>query len=296
MTSTRSDSSPPAGSALEAPRASGRAADGPARPVARPPLAWATLGLLVAVVTGPAAANTGPASTGGIYTCTSDQGRKLTSDRPIADCLHKEQLLLNRDGSLRSIIPPTYTAEERTEREARERRAAELRAAQLDAVRRDRNLIARYPNEEAHAKARGLALGGLRLAIFATERRLKDLAAERIPLANEAEFYQGRQLPQKIKQQLDANDAAVEAQKGAAANQAAELERVNKIYDAELDRLRKLWGGATPGSLGPMPVVAPAAPLKPAGTPRPPRPPQPAQASQALQASPASQPASAASR
>jgi hypothetical protein len=209
----------------------------------------------------------------GIYTCTDDQGRKLTSDRPIAACAHKEQLLLNRDGSVRSVIPPSYTAEERAEREARERRAAELRAAQQDAVRRDRNLISRFPNEQAHGKAREAALDSVRVAIAATERRLKELAVERVPLTNEAEFYVGKPLPAKIKQQLDANDAAMEAQKAAAVSQAAELERVNKLYDAELERLRKLWGGASPGSLGPLPVAAPAAapapPVKPASAVRP---------------------------
>jgi len=219
-----------------------------------------------------------PASAGGIYTCTNDQGRKLTSDRPIADCLHKEQLLLNRDGSVRTVIPPTYTAEERAEREARERRAAELRAAQLDAVRRDRNLMSRYPNEAAHDKAREQALEPVRMAIAATERRLKELAAERVPLINEAEFYQGRQLPAKIRLQLDANDAAMEAQKSAAATQAAELDRVNGFYDVELERLRRLWAGAQPGSLGPMPASAPSAPGRPTGTGRAPRPLQPASA------------------
>ena len=217
------------------------------------PAALVALALLAAL---PVAAQ---APGGGIYTCTDDKGRKLTSDRPIPDCMHKEQLLLNRDGSLRAVIPPTYTAEERAEREARERRAAEARAAQADAVRRDRNLVARFPNEEAHGKAREAALDSLRLAIADTERRLKELAAERVPLVNEAEFYQGKALPPKIKQQLDANDAAMEAQKSAAANQTTELDRVNKIYDAELSRLRRLWGGVQPGSLGPMPVVAPSA-------------------------------------
>lgn len=210
----------------------------------------APVALLLAAA--PAAAQAPNGAAGGIYTCTNDKGRKLTSDRPIGECAHKEQLLLNRDGSVRAVIPPSYTAEERAEREARERRAAELRAAQLDAVRRDRNLMARFPNEAAHQHARQAALDPVRLAITATERRLKELAAERKPLVNEAEFYVGKPLPLKIKQQLDANDAAVEAQKAAAANQAAELERVNKLYDLELERLRKLWAGAQPGSLGPM--------------------------------------------
>jgi hypothetical protein len=201
------------------------------------------------------AQNARPPSGGGIYTCIDDKGNKLTSDRPIAACAHKEQHVLNRDGSIRSVVPPTLTTEERAEREARERQLAEARAAQADAVRRDRNLMQRFKNEEAHAKAREQALEPVKLAIQSTERRLKDLAAERVPLLNEAEFYIGKPLPTKIKLQLDANEAAMAAQKEAATTQAAELERVNKLFDAELDRLRKLWGGVQPGSLGPLAAV-----------------------------------------
>ena len=52
-------------------------------------------------------------SVAGIYTCTDGQGRKLTSDRPIAECVSREQRQLNRDGSLRRTVPPTLTPEER---------------------------------------------------------------------------------------------------------------------------------------------------------------------------------------
>ena len=188
----------------------------------------------------------------GIYTCTDDRGRKLTSDRPIADCSHKEQLLLNRDGSVRSVIPPTLTAEERAERDARERRAAEARSAQADAARRDRNLMSRYRNQDSHDRARAAALEHVQLAIRNTELRMKELSTERQPLLSEAEFDKGRTLPAKLKQQLDANDAAIEAQRNSASNQSAERARVNKLYDIELDRLRRLWAGTAAGTLGPM--------------------------------------------
>jgi hypothetical protein len=155
----------------------------------------------------------------GIYTCIDDKGRRLTADRPIAECRGKEQQVLNRDGSLRGVVPPTLTAEERAEFEARERRAAEMRAAQADAVRRDRNLMVRYPTEAKHQAAREAALDTVRLAMKATEIRLRELAAERKPLRDEAEFYQGRPLPPKLRAALDANDAGVEAQRSAAANQ-----------------------------------------------------------------------------
>jgi hypothetical protein len=204
----------------------------------------------------------------GIYTCTDDKGRKLTSDRPIAECAAKEQQLLNRDGSLRAIVPPTLTADERAEKEARDRAAAEARAAAADAVRRDRNLMARYPTEAAHKRAREAALDTVRLAAKATEIRLRELAAERKPLLDEAEFYLGKPLPPRLKASIDANDAATEAQRGAVATQESELQRINRLYDAELERLRRLWSGAQPGSLGPLPPSA--APASNNGAARPP--------------------------
>jgi hypothetical protein len=197
---------------------------------------------------------TTPASSAGIYTCLDEQGRRLTSDRPILACVNREQRVLNRDGSLRRIVPPTMTAEERAEREAAERRAELQRAAHADAVRRDRNLVARFPNEAAHNRAREAALDAVRSAMKATEQRSAELAAERKPLDNEAEFYTGKSIPMRLKQQIDANDAAVEATKTAVVNQQAEMVRINKLYDQELARLRRLWAGAPAGSVPVTPV------------------------------------------
>ncbi len=224
-------------------------------------------GLAVAMACGLGA----PPVWAGIYTCIDSKGRRLTADRPIAECTGKEQQVLNQDGSVRTVVPPTLTAEERLATEARDRAAAEARLAQLDAVRRDRNLMARYPNEAAHQRARESALDTVRLAIKSTDVRMHDLAQQRKPLQNEAEFYQGKSLPPKLKAAMDANDAALDAQKSSAATQGAELGRINRLYDIELGRLRRLWSGAAPGTLGSMsahtaePAVAtPAASVAPA--------------------------------
>ena len=228
------------------------------------------LGMGFGLALGAAAlAQPAPASNN-IYTCIDNLGRRLTADRPIAECVHKEQQILNRDGSLRAVVPPTLTAEERADKEARERQSAELRTAQLDAVRRDRNLIARYPNEAAHNRAREAAADSVRVAIKATEQRLRELDNDRRPLKAEAEFYDGKTLPPKLKAALDANDASVEAQRASSTNQEAELVRINRIYDAELDRLRRLWAGAQAGSLGPLALPARPAAVggRPASAPR----------------------------
>jgi hypothetical protein len=210
------------------------------------------LACLALLLPGMVAAQSAP-SASGIYSCTDDRGRRLTSDRPIPECTAKEQRVLNHDGSLREVKPPTMTAEERADAEARDRKANEARMAQAEAVRRDRNLMMRYRDEASHLKARAAALDTVKLAMKASEQRLKQLDAERKPLKDEAEFYKGKPLPGKLKAAIDANDAALDAQRSSMANQEAEVVRVSRLFDIELMRLKRLWAGARPGSMGPLP-------------------------------------------
>lgn len=195
-----------------------------------------------------------------IYSCVDGNGRRLTSDRPIKECMAREQRLLNADGSVKQVVPPTMTVDEMAEAEAQKRQAELERAAKQDAIRRDRNLLSRFPNEAAHSKAREAALDDVRKGVKFSEERLVELQKERKPLLEEMEFYKGKKLPLKLRQQLDANDAAAAAQRSLAQNQKEEIKRIDALYDAELDRLRKLWAGAPAGSL---PVAAPP-PIPPA--------------------------------
>jgi len=194
-----------------------------------------------------------------IYACTDANGKHLTSDRPIAECVGREQRVLNADGSTREVLRPILTADERTAQEAAERSRALRAAADADAVRSDRNLRARYPNEAAHQRARAAALDDLKRTLQLSQFRLDELAVERKPLQEEAEFYTGRQMPPLLKQQLDGNDAAVEAQRVLMVNQQAESARINAAFDAELVRLRAMWAGGRPGALPSAKASAPTA-------------------------------------
>ena len=221
--------------------------------------------VVAACVFSPYAVAQGPASTRSpIYDCTDANGKRIRSDRPIPDCKDKEQRLLNPDGSVKQVVPPTPTADERAAIEAREREANAERAARNDAIRRDRNLVGRFPDEAAHGKARAKALDDIGNSLRISEARINLLKAERKPLLDEAEFYVGKTLPGKLKAALDANDASLDAQKALVQNQQVEIVRINGLYDAELARLKKLWGGASPGSLGPLPSATPASAPKPA--------------------------------
>ena len=212
------------------------------------------LAAIAVIAFGVAALNEAAAQSvpGHIYSCIDPSGKRLTSDRPIPECTAREQRVLNADGSVKKVVPPTLTAEELAEQEARERERQIKRVTELDAVRRDRNLRARYPTEASHKKARQSALEDLSRSMQVSQKRLDLLAAERKPLLEEAEFYTGRQLPPQLKQQLEGNETTAAAQRELIQNQQSEIQRINAAFDVELTRLRALWSGVPPGSLGPM--------------------------------------------
>ena len=191
------------------------------------------------------------APAGGIYICTDDQGRPITRDRYIAECSHKEQRILNRDGSLRAVIPPTLTPDEAARREDESRRKRDEEQQRRDAIKYDELLLKRYPDTTALERDRELALRDGRLAIQRAEARLSELQAERKPLLDEAEFYRGRRVPGSLKQQLDDNEAAMAAQRDLTRRAQSEVKRINDKFDRLLDRMRQLWNGAPRGSLGP---------------------------------------------
>ncbi|CAM5787535.1 hypothetical protein [Rhizobacter fulvus] len=225
------------------------------------PVAGAALIMLSLLAASPLAT---AQTTGGrsIFTCVSAAGKTLTSDRLIADCVGREQRVLNADGSLNRIVPPSLTAEERAKAEEREAAAAAVRAAKAEAVRRDRSLLTRYPDDKAHKRAREASLDSVRKLVAASEVRLKVLEEERKPLLADAEFYAGKRLPPKLKTQLDANEVSTEAQRAQIESQKQEIARINQRFDEELLRLKKMWAGMPPGSFEVQAAIAASTPAK----------------------------------
>ncbi|MDO9234764.1 MAG: DUF4124 domain-containing protein [Aquabacterium sp.] len=195
-----------------------------------------------------ACSNLSGVAAAGIYSCVDGTGKRHTSDRPIPECLDREQRVLNKDGSQKQTLPPRMNAEERALADERAARKAQAEVAQKDAVRRDRNLMLRFADAAAHTKAREAALDDLRKAIANSAHHLSDLQAERKPLLAETEFYKGKRLPYKLRSKLEANEAQQAAQNDIIQNQKTEMSRVNALYDIELARLKRLWAGALPGS------------------------------------------------
>ncbi len=187
-----------------------------------------------------------PALAQGIYTCTDAQGRRLSSDRPIVACLDREQRELNRNGSLKRVVPPAYSVVEREEQEARQRQAQADRQRAQDEVRRDQALLTRYPNRSVHDAARRDALAQPEGVIGAAQRQIAELNQERKALDEEMEFYRKdpSRAPASVRRRIEEMAQLLEIQQRAIATQQTERGKINARYDDELARLQKLWAAA----------------------------------------------------
>jgi hypothetical protein len=190
-----------------------------------------------------------------IYTCVDAKGRRLTSDRPIIDCIDREQSQLGPSGQVLRRIGPSLTAEERAAEEEKARRAVEERNRLADEKKRDRALLARYPDKASHDKERNQALAAIDDVVHSANRRTEELHAQRKKLESEEEFYGNdpKKVPPQLKRQFEENDQQLAAQARFIANQEEEKKRVNARYDQELARLRALWAQAAPAPVKPAP-------------------------------------------
>ncbi len=188
----------------------------------------------------------GPASS--IYSCTDARGRTITADRPIPDCIDREQRLLGPSGTTQRRIEPTYTARELAEREERERQVQLQALREREERRRERALLVRYPNAKAHDRERAEALVQIDAVIHAAQKRLSELADERKKIDDELEFYKNdlSKAPASVRRKTDDNTQSVAVQNRFIGEQQDEKRRVNARFDEERTRLKPLWAASLP--------------------------------------------------
>jgi hypothetical protein len=201
-----------------------------------------------------------PAWAEGIYTCVDAKGRRLTSDRPIVECIDREQRELTPSGTLKRKIGPSLTADERAAEEEKQRKVVEERNRVIEEKRRERALLTRYPDKAAHDKERKTALAQVDGMVESATQHTEELAKDRRRLDVELEFYKNdpSKIPAKLKRQIEENVNAIESQKRFVLAQEEEKRRINVRFDEELVKLRQLWArrAAPVTAIGPASAVA----------------------------------------
>lgn len=183
----------------------------------------------------------------GIYTCVDAKGRRLTADRPITECIDREQRELTPSGTVRRKVGPSLTADEIAAQEARVAKALEETKRIQEEKKRERALIARYPDQAAHDKERAASLAQLDGVVSTASKHVSDLESHKRKLDSELEFYRADpgKIPMKLKRQIEENRQSIESQRRFIANQDLEKIRLNARYDEELARLKVMWAQLT---------------------------------------------------
>jgi hypothetical protein len=201
---------------------------------------------------------------GRIYTCVDAKGGRLTSDRPIPECTDRIQRELNQTGTTRRTIGPTLTPIEQELQDEKDRLAAAEAKRVAEEKRREKLLIARYPNRIAHDRERGEALKALDAVVAEAGKRIVALEAQRKTLLTETEFYKANpaKMPAQLKRKIEENEQQIGGQQRFLANQDEEKRRINARFDEELATLKTLWATR----LAPVPVTPTAAAAMPAAS------------------------------
>lgn len=208
----------------------------------------AVLGIWLIGSIGQAAAQQDNSANGpSIYSCVDSLGRRITADRPIPECLDREQRELSPTGITRRVIAPNLTAEERAREEAKAQQETALRLKQAEEKKRDRALLARYGSQKQHDQERQQQLTVVKNTQAAIERRTQDLIKQRENLQAELEFYKGdpKKAPAWLQHRVKENAEQIEAQKRLMEYQQEESQRINARFDEELVRLKVLWAAAS---------------------------------------------------
>lgn len=184
-----------------------------------------------------------PAGPSSIYSCIDASGRRITADRPIPECADREQRVLSPSGMVRERLGPVLSDQERSAREAQRRKEAEENARVAEERRRERALMARYPNQAAHDAERTAALEQVDQLTAVAEKRMVELQVQRKKFDTEMEFYarDPNKAPMYLRRAVAENDDAMAEQQRFVAGQAQEKRNVHQRFDTELAQLRKLW-------------------------------------------------------
>ena len=181
-----------------------------------------------------------------IYSCTDDDGRTITSDRPIPACARRPMRELNPDGSLRRIIAPPLSRDEERERAALEKQRRDEAWARKVQQARDRNLLLTFEDEQSLESMRRRGLADIDHEIRLATQRILSLDKE-LKIAQEAAATwkaanPRKQLPFAYQQRITDAANAILAEDALIADRNTERGRVNDRFDADARRLRELLG------------------------------------------------------
>lgn len=176
-----------------------------------------------------------------IYACTDAQGRRLTSDRPILECLDREQREFDAGGVPRRTVGPSLSEMDRAAQDEKARKLATERQREHEERLRLRALLARYPSPASLERERLSALAPLNETLRSAQERLATLDAEHRRLAADSLKPASAPVVNARARNLEQNETERAAQRRYIADKQVEKERLHQRFDAMQQQLQPLW-------------------------------------------------------
>lgn len=174
-----------------------------------------------------------------IFRCTNAQGKVLTSDRPIPECIARGMKVYSNNGRLKNEILPPQTAEEKQKIAQEAERKKQEQLAENERKREERYLLAHYSSEADVESARKRAVEVLNeKKRFATEQLD---ALSQLILGLQDELKKSKKTTQEfesIRRRADDLSANVNSTRKAIVFYEEEIIRTNREYEDTLNRYR----------------------------------------------------------
>lgn len=177
-----------------------------------------------------------------IFRCTNAQGKVLTSDRPIPECVTRGMKVYSNNGRFKHNVLPPQTAEEKQKVAQELERKKQEELAEEEQKKEERYLLAHYSTESDVEDARKRAVEVLSdKQRFASEQLQ---ALSQLMSSLQDELKKSKKTTQEfdsIKRRADSLSDNVSSTRKSIDFYQQEIERTNREYDETLKRYRAVF-------------------------------------------------------
>lgn len=174
-----------------------------------------------------------------IFRCTNAQGKVLTSDRPIPECVTRGMKVYSNNGRFKNHILPPQTAEEKQKVAQELARKKNEELEEEERKKEERYMLAHYRNEADVEAARKRAVDVLSEKQRFASEQLEALS--QLILGLQEELKKSKKTTQEydsIRRRADDLSANVSSTRKAIAFYEQEITRTNHEYEETLKRYR----------------------------------------------------------
>lgn len=179
-----------------------------------------------------------------IFRCENAQGKLISSDRPLPECVNRAVKVYKNNGNFKTEIPAPLSAEEkkRIELEAEKKRAQQL--ADEEVKREERYLLAHYQDEADIQTARKRAVDALvekkRLANEQLQGLSQILSNLQLELNGSVNSTKSSKESESMRHRANDLTSSISNSRNAINFYNQEIARTNLEFDQTLERYRRI--------------------------------------------------------